>query len=301
MKFSANQTNPLKSGGCNPVPTTTSRHQSPADVAMPEWGLTLIESHHTETFHMEMGHWPFHKVCWIPVGRGLLELTNGSIPIRRDDFLLLPSGTVHRFVDHPGEPLTLVIVCFTDDLTQKNASLSSVFGALRSSHPVGFPLRAANAYHESQIKDLFKLMLREQGGADTGYEAASQAAFTQLIVRMLRSCARESIPVRAREQALEGAIQYMEENFYKPIALRQMADRCGVTSRRFTDLFKQRMGTTFVDYLNRKRVAYAAERIRETGNILYACYEAGFQDLGYFYRVYRRYTGHTPGDRTTPN
>lgn len=300
MKIDPQRTNRPNPERRNPVGETVTRRQSPADVAMPGWGLTLLESHHAETFHMETGRWPFHKICWIPVGRGLLELPNGSVPIRRDDFLLLPSGTAHRFVDHPSEPLTLVIACFADDLIQKNASLSSVFHPLRSSHPVGYPLRAVNAYHESQIKDLFKQMLREQGSSEIGCEAATQAAFTQLIVRMLRSCARESIPTRAREQALEGAIQYMEENFDKPIALRQMADRCGVTSRRFTDLFKQRMGTTFVDYLNRKRVAYATERIRETGNILYACYEAGFQDLGYFYRVYRRYTGHTPGESSPP-
>jgi YesN/AraC family two-component response regulator len=27
-----------------------------------------------------------------------------------------------------------------------------------------------------------------------------------------------------------------------------------------------------------------------------ACYESDFQDIGYFYRVFKKYTGQTPGD-----
>lgn len=280
--------------------TLPRRRRSPADVILSERGLTIIESHHAETFHMEMDRWPFHKICWVPVGRGLLDLPRGSVPIRRNDVLLLPSGTPHRFVDQPDEPLTLVIACFSEVFIRQNPPLASVFDRIRNEQPSAHPLRAANAYNESRIRDLFKLMLREQTGTEPGHEAATQAAFTQLAVRILRTCAREFSPTLAREQALEGVVQYLEENFENAISLQDMADRCGITTRRFTDLFRQRTGTTFVDYLNRKRIDYAQDRIRETGNILYACYEAGFQDPGYFYRVFKRYTGRTPGDHPEP-
>lgn len=46
--------------------------------------------------------------------------------------------------------------------------------------------------------------------------------------------------------------------------------------------------------MNRRRVEYSQERLRVTANIAYACYESGFQDIGYFYRVFKKYTGQTP-------
>ncbi len=272
------------------------RRSSPADVAIPNSGIYLLESHHAETFHMEMGRWPFHKLCWLPVGRGLLELPGGSVPIGRDDLLLLPTNTEHRFVDNPSEPLTLVIACISDLAVANDDAVASVFCDLCQRYPPGRPLRAANAFHRSAIRDAFKHLLREQSSRAAGHDAAIRAGLANLLIHMLRGCTSSESVTSGHEQALDGVLDFLEVNFYKPIQLRDLADQCDVSTRRFTDLFRKRTGTTLVDYLNRKRIAQAKERLRETGHIAYACYESGFQDIAYFYRVFKKYTGKTPGE-----
>ena len=82
---------------------------------------------------------------------------------------------------------------------------------------------------------------------------------------------------------------------YEPVSAREAAERCGLSPRRFSEVFRERAGMSFVEYLNRQRVAYAKERLAETGHVAYACFESGFQDLAYFYRVFRKYAGLTPG------
>ena len=104
------------------------------------------------------------------------------------------------------------------------------------------------------------------------------------------------MPAPDRAQAIEGVVDFLNGNFHEPQRIDEMAERCGMSPRRFTELFKVRTGQTFSYYLNALRINFAKERLQQTGHILYACHESGFNDLAYFYRVFKKHTGRTPGD-----
>jgi AraC-like DNA-binding protein len=117
----------------------------------------------------------------------------------------------------------------------------------------------------------------------------------ELLVHLLRADAVGVAAVPSREQAFEGTLEYIDELFHTPIRVKDLADMCGISSRRYSDLFKQHTGKTDVHFLNDKRIAYAQERLRESGQIMYAAVAAGFSDATHFYRVFKRSTGMTPG------
>jgi AraC-like DNA-binding protein len=121
------------------------------------------------------------------------------------------------------------------------------------------------------------------------------AGLLELLVHFLRGDPTGKSAVPSREQAFEGSLEYIDDLFHTPIRVKDLADMCGISSRRYSDIFKQRTGKTVVQYLNQKRVAYAQERLRETGQIMYAAVAAGFSDATHFYRVFKRSTGVTPG------
>ena len=272
------------------------RRSSPADVHFPDHGLTVIESHHAETFHMERKQWPFHKFCWVAMGRGLLELDQEVIPIQRDQFLLLPAGLEHRFVDHHTDPLTLVIACMDERFLVPGRRREAVWQAACASLPPGRPCRARGAFQHSEMVDQLKLMLREQTLSQPGWELASNSAASDLLVHTIRSCIPAHDSGRNSNQAVDAVIEHLDANFYKQIPLPDLAARCNLSSRRFTDLFKLRTGRTLTNYVNERRINYAMERLRETQHILYSCYESGFRDVAYFYRVFKRQSGMTPGE-----
>lgn len=252
---------------------------------------------------MDFGCWPFHKICWVAMGRGQLEYPGGAAALGQDDFLLLPAGWVHRFVDAPGKPLTLVILCLSESFIDGGSfdSLKALWQSSRQQMPEDRASRARTAFHRHSLVENFRLALREQGNRAKGWEAALQA----LAVRVILSCSRGYAvpgPVSAKsvaKRAVEGAVAYIETHVYESLQVGDLAERCGISPRRFSDLFKQCTGRTFDDYLNRKRVEYACRRLKETGHILYACHESGFSDPAYFYRVFKRVTGQTPGDYLT--
>lgn len=272
------------------------RRSRPVDVRFPDHGLTVIESHHAENFQMERKQWAYHKFCWIAMGRGQLELEKGAIPIQQDQFLLLPVGLEHRFVDHQTEPLTLVIACMNERFLIPGSRQETVWQEACASLLPGRPRRARGAFQHSEMTDQLKLILREQTLAQPGWELASISAASDLLVHTLRSCIPADDSGRNSNHAVDAVIEHLNANFHKQIPLPELADRCNLSSRRFTALFKLRTGRTLTNYVNECRIEYSMERLRETRHILYSCYESGFRDVAYFYRVFKRQSGMTPGE-----
>jgi AraC-like DNA-binding protein len=165
-----------------------------------------------------------------------------------------------------------------------------------ASLPPGRPRRARGAFQHSEMVDRLKLMLREQTLAQPGWGLAATSAAGDLIVHTLRSCLPADDCGKSSSQEVDAVIEHLDANFYKQNTLPELASRCGLSTRRFSDLFKQRTGRTLTNYLNERRIGYAKERLRETRHILYSCYESGFRDVTYFYRVFKRHCGMTPGD-----
>jgi AraC family L-rhamnose operon regulatory protein RhaS len=272
--------------------------KEPASVEVPEGEVRVLESHHAADFEMPLNEWPFHKVCWVAVGRGSLETPSGSVPIRANDFLLLPADWPHRFVDDFREPLTLVILCISRKCLVDGycGQLQSLWTSALGRNDPGKPFRGRTAFHSSTMIDGFRMALREQGAQRPGWESMLQTVAGRVIVRLARNyCEPSESHADSSMRSVEGAIEYIDTHLHENLQIDQMATRSHLSPRRFTTLFKQRTGLTFTRYLNRKRIEYACQRLDETGHILYACHGSGFNDLAYFYRVFKKQTGMTPG------
>lgn len=271
----------------------------PAEVRVPAGEVRLVESHHAEGFAMESGSWPFHKFCWVAFGKGSLEFANGISPLRRDDFLFLPAGWAHRFVDRPGSPLTLVLVCLSPGFLADtgNGEGAVLWQRALSAAAPGEVLRARTGFHHTALVERIRRALREQDARREGWRTGVMAEVSALLVRLSRGHLE---PSRGHEadsrRAVAGAVEFVDAHPREPLQIADMAERCQLSPRRFTDLFRRQTGETFNAYLVRKRVELAKDRLRETGHILYACHESGFNDPAYFYRVFKRQTGLTPGE-----
>lgn len=275
--------------------TSIERRSAPAYHQLPERGILVFESHHTSTFSMPPGRWPFHKIVWIPVGRGALEYGPSRLTLSRDELLLVPAGEVHRFVDDHAAPLTLAMGFFSEQIVNESRPLASLMPALRQRFSSPFPLVKLNSYRRGAVRDAFKRMMLEQSRGGAGATAMLHAGLFELLVHLLRAEPAGTVASPSREQALDGSLEYLEDFFHTAIRVKDLADMCGISSRRYSDLFKQRTGKTVVQFLNEKRIAYAQERLRESGQIMYAAVAAGFSDVTHFYRVFKKLTGLTPG------
>ena len=68
-----------------------------------------------------------------------------------------------------------------------------------------------------------------------------------------------------------------------------------------TRLFNTEMGISPLEYVIRERLRKAKEILLRTKSIKEACFSAGFNDVNYFTRLFKKREGVTPGAFLTSN
>lgn len=97
------------------------------------------------------------------------------------------------------------------------------------------------------------------------------------------------------QQPLYAAISHIDSHFRERIDEKGMAELCGMSTARFSRLFKQTCGIGFQDYVMRKRMQ-AAEELLLNSDIPVSSvgYMMGFKDPSYFARAFRQFFGYSP-------
>ncbi len=95
--------------------------------------------------------------------------------------------------------------------------------------------------------------------------------------------------------AVTKARTFIAEHLGEDLALEQVARAAGMSAFYFCKVFKTATGLTFTDYVARARVEKTKQLLLNPNmRVSEAAYEAGFQSLSQFNRVFRRIEGQAP-------
>lgn len=96
--------------------------------------------------------------------------------------------------------------------------------------------------------------------------------------------------------AIFRSIQYIKKNYASPLTLHKVAEEAFLSDAYFSTIFKEEVGTSFKNYLNRVRVENSkkllADRTLVIGDIARLC---GFEEQSYYTRVFKKICGMPPG------
>lgn len=89
--------------------------------------------------------------------------------------------------------------------------------------------------------------------------------------------------------------EYLDRNYMREITLGNVASLFNMNATYFSTLFKQEIGKPFTQYLRDVRMKKACELLRDSNvNTEFIATSVGYQDMLYFYRVFKRTIGMTP-------
>ena len=94
---------------------------------------------------------------------------------------------------------------------------------------------------------------------------------------------------------LKPALDYIQESYSCAISIDEMASLCNVSPSYFSKLFKKNIGDNFSNYINKVRIKKAKELLEASDvPIINLALDLGFEDCGYFIKVFKRIEGVTP-------
>ena len=98
-----------------------------------------------------------------------------------------------------------------------------------------------------------------------------------------------------KQELIEKAKQYVQDNVDKRIMLQDVADYVCISPGYLSALFKKMYNQNFVDYINHVKMERACELIREGRYRIYEISDMlSFENAYYFSQVFKKHIGMTP-------
>ncbi len=92
-------------------------------------------------------------------------------------------------------------------------------------------------------------------------------------------------------------LKIIDEEYYDELPQDEIAKRMNVTPEYLSSLFMKELGIKFTTYKTQKRIEVAKRLLREGNKKIYEiAEESGYTDVRYFTKVFKKYTGVSPGE-----
>lgn len=225
-------------------------------------------------------------------------LPNGQPPLphvlkQGDVFAVLP-GMVHSYRNR--KDFSLINILFEPDLEHLAFDELMALPGLRLLF--GAEPRPLHLLLDAQPKfcGITHTLMHELYNRKTGYRRYSVALLTELLVMLGRAPEKDSQTIRDFSPPIWNAITFLNGCLTEHITLSAAAEKANMGKSQFCLRFKDETGMTPWQYLNRQRIEKAKFLLKTSNGrtIAEIAYLCGFNDNGYFARLFRRETGMTP-------
>ncbi|MEZ3487132.1 MAG: AraC family transcriptional regulator [Lachnospiraceae bacterium] len=165
---------------------------------------------------------------------------------------------------------------------QKNMLVAAITLFTRSAMDGGLPEEVAYAMSDSYILK--------------GEECTSVEELDRLGDRAFREYTYAVAKNRHYSRKIEAALHYITIHLHEKITLENVAEAAALSPCHLSRMFKKEVGMSMVDYVQKERVEAAKYMLVNSDETLAAISQyLYFSTQSYFIRIFRKYTGMTPG------
>jgi YesN/AraC family two-component response regulator len=118
---------------------------------------------------------------------------------------------------------------------------------------------------------------------------AKSEEYIQLKVRPI-----SNLTILKQQDRMLEIYKHVEEKFKDTIDTNAIANKVNLSVPAFCRYFKKATKLTYTDFVNQNRINFAKKLLLQNKQVTEACFEAGFENLSYFNRAFKKITGESP-------
>lgn len=273
------------------------------DVAFDQFPLCITENRHIPGKKLPTHFHRCKEILYIIDGSGELIINEHRYPIKRFDLIMLDENEQHHIIDDERNLINLYNIYYTPELWN-GAEARALFNFL----PLPYENRVLSTIENPMLANtasLIRDILYESKNSTPEYAFLARARLTELIVNIRRHIRSRSAgktqseKYTPTEHKVLMLARHMETYYYQNFAIEKMASMVPLGKRQFSRIFKKVTQVNFKEYLNRVRIDKAKQMLRIRKDIASVCFETGFKDISYFYKIFKKEAGMTPKEYIT--
>jgi len=268
----------------------------------------LMESAETLSGKEDHAH-DYMQIWYVLSGRCEHWINNTCNHLVKGNLFVVPPFVEHRINSIEGDEIKIIgcefVVDFINESISNISDRKSLFDFayiepfLVATEAVKPRLQLTGSA-QAKAENLLQDMLTEYVNEKKNYELFVKADLLKLLALISREYdkdvhADDDILFEKYRNAIVSAIEFIDKNYTEKIYLHDICRNSMLSQPYFSYLFKQMTGKTFVSYVNELRLAKATELLANSRmSITEVCTAAGFNEVSYFNRLFKKQTGMSP-------
>jgi AraC-like DNA-binding protein len=248
-------------------------------------------------------HW--HKemeICFIKSGTGKHLINGKEYSFKAGDCFIISNDEIHLCYDD--ENLVMQIIMFHPDFIWQGNSNFFDYEYLRPFFETdcNFCNKIDGTHKYAYlIGEVFNEIEQEFFERKKRFELMIKSLLLKLMTYIIRYFTQVEFPdfeqtvSKNSTKQIKEVIEYIEQNFEKPMTLNILAGVGSMSIPHLSSTFKTLVGVPPIDFIIRTRISVSKKLLLETTQpILFISEECGFRSLSNFNRLFKLYVGMTP-------
>ena len=220
------------------------------------------------------------EIEYVISGSGVQIINNKAFPVKMGDVIIFNVGDTHSY--YSVDELKIINICI-----EKSMAVELNVSDLTHSDRAVFTLPLDERIQfEYLIYSLEKELKNQQ---KWHFDVEVNIVKIMFVLFFRTGCFNDPLEDRW------GTLIAMVTQKYKSVTLNEAAEFLSVSKNHFCKIFKREFGIPFLEYLNNLRIQNACHLLSHTNKSVESiCFEVGFSQAKYFYKVFKDKLGMTP-------